>query len=154
MSWLGKSVLAMVIPSALALTVPGTAHAARDLHGAIATSPAYGGVGEAFDYPNQEAADEAALEACRKSLAPGKPGNSCVVIIKIQNECGSVVETDLRYLLVGTVGPQYSFGKGATAAEAEQKARHQASFYRDNWPFTLIEKPSFVLDTICTSNTR
>lgn len=144
----------MSLPRTLALSVitaaAGTfvvagaapAHAARDLYGAIAV----GGfsVGEAFDYPTQYEADQAALDACRKNAA-----GICYIQVRVHNECGVVLERDTWS--INAVYPSYTSGTGATAAEAEANARKLAG---PDLHQPLIEtvKPLFVLDTICTSN--
>jgi hypothetical protein len=147
MSLLGKSLLAMVIAAAGAITVgaPGVAHAVRgNLYAAIAVGDRR--VGEAKDYPDQFAADQAALDSCEKGVIL-----SCRIKARIHNACGSVVERDEQELL-GT-GPDYFVGVGYTAAGAEQDAQRRESSIL-NMSLTKVTKPAFVLDTICTSNVR
>lgn len=148
MSVLGKSVAALVIPAAAALVVSGagTAHAGRDLYGAIAISltPGSYGVGEAFDYPDQDSADQAAKDSCNGSLG-------CTVQVRMHNECGAVLQRDFRSPW-GTVSPTYYMGTGATTAAAEQNARAHSGPDMDMAPFMYLVKPLFVVDAICTSN--
>ncbi|MEV6771873.1 DUF4189 domain-containing protein [Nocardia sp. NPDC051030] len=158
MSLLGKSALAMVVPAAavLVITGAGTAHASGDLYGAIAEQSDGGflgasGIGEAIDYPTQDAANQAALTACERQ------NPHCFVGMEIHNECGAVVEFDIRSDLLNTVRPAYTFGKGSTAAAAEQAATDQANRIANDNPVTPLTlsrviKPPFVLDTLCTSN--
>ncbi|GAB0101397.1 hypothetical protein JMUB6875_03610 [Nocardia sp. JMUB6875] len=149
-----KFAWAMVIPvvGALLVAAAGSAQASGYLYGAIAL----GGdrVGEAFDYPNQSSADQAALDAC------GKPVG-CYIAVRIQNECGSVVERDISAfpwtVLPNVPGlsiqPMYTYGTGATAAEAERAALKSAGPILESWVVRIV-KPAFVLDTICTANAR
>ncbi|WP_067703257.1 DUF4189 domain-containing protein [Nocardia jejuensis] len=145
MSLITKLALALVVPAAAALAGTGTAHAAGDLYGAIAV----GGftVGEAFDYPTQYGADQAALDTCR-----GKSAGVCYIQVRVHDECGVVLEKDVFSL--GSVVPIYTSGTGASAAEAEQNARKLAGPEVNQPPFIYTVKPLFVLDTICTSNAR
>ncbi|QIS09373.1 DUF4189 domain-containing protein [Nocardia arthritidis] len=76
----GRSGLTVVVAAVAALLGAGTARASGDLYGAIAVDPLGGSVGEAFDYPDQGGADQAALEACRKLLNPTKTYLSCTVV--------------------------------------------------------------------------
>jgi|GEM_PF-5047434 len=138
--------LAMVITAAGALMVgtAGVAHADGNLYAAIAVGS--GHVGEATDYPDPFAADQAALQACEKGFLVG-----CRIKARAQNACASVVERDAQELL--GPGPEYYVGVGLTAAGAEQdaKRREASPLYMSLTPLT---KPPFVLDTICTSNVR
>ncbi|MEV6767494.1 DUF4189 domain-containing protein [Nocardia sp. NPDC051030] len=158
MSLSGKAALAMVAPAVAALlaTGSGTAHAAGDLYGAIAvyyTQQSHAtGVGVAADFPTQNAADEAAKNACN--------ADKCVVMAQIHNECGSVTEYDAWAAWTNTVEPVYTTGKGATAAAAQQAAMDRGN-YGMSFPSTAalfavgaarVVKPLFLLDTICTSN--
>lgn len=140
----GKSLLAMVIGIVvLPLVTVGPAHASGDLYAAIAVGNHH--VGEAADYPNQFAADQAALQSCEKGVVL-----SCTIKARIRNACGSVVERDVRGLL--GPAPEYFVGVGFTAAAAQQDAR-----LRVDWDTKIIlevTKPAFVLDTVCTSNIR
>jgi hypothetical protein len=159
MSLLRKSALAMVIPAAGALIVTGagagTAHAAGNLYGAIAV---WGyRVGEAADYPTQAAADEAAIKSCAGRGETLEPWMSvaCTIKARIHNECGSVVERDMRSLWGSA--PLYYVGTGGTAAEAEQSARWAAGPDYIGNPLIMvagssIPQAAFVLDTICTAN--
>ncbi|WP_167475174.1 DUF4189 domain-containing protein [Nocardia arthritidis] len=155
--------MATVTPAMVALMVAGagTAHAAGDLYGAIAVAYSYNhsapfshftGVGEAVDYPTQEAANQAATQACR--------GERCGVIVLVHNECGAVAEYDAWAAWTNSVQPVYSWGKGATAAAAKQAAMDMGNqgltAPSTAALFTVglarIDKPLFVLDTICTAN--
>ncbi|MFF3571790.1 DUF4189 domain-containing protein [Nocardia jiangxiensis] len=151
MSLLGKSLAAMVIATSGAIVVvgAGTANAAGDLYGAIASG--MGHAGSAVDYPNQAAAEKAALAACSRT-----GGRACVVMTRMHNECGSLVEKDVQ----NAVGPfvvsstQRSFytGTGPTRAAAEQKAKFAPDHQLDE-PWVLrVVRPAFVVDTVCTAN--
>ncbi|QLY28510.1 DUF4189 domain-containing protein [Nocardia huaxiensis] len=139
----------LVIPvaGALALVAPGTAHAARDLYGAMAVSytPGSYAVGIAVDYTTQDEADQAAKDACAGYLG-------CTVLLQIHNECGAVLERDYR-LPWGAIKPTYYMGTGPTAAAAEEDARAHAGPDGDLLaPYMYMVKPLFLLDTACTSN--
>ncbi|WP_169812567.1 DUF4189 domain-containing protein [Nocardia acidivorans] len=137
---------AVTLVSAGGMLGLGTAHAAGDLYGAIAV----GGfrVGEAFDYPTQYAADQAALEACRNQNATG----TCSIATRIHNECGVVVERDSQTVFGSA--PWYMSGNGPTPAAAEADARKKFGVDTTQSMPTLggVVQPAFVLDTICTSN--
>lgn len=144
MTMLRKFAAPVITVAAGTLLVGGAApaHAARDLYGAIAT----GGfnVGEAFDYPTQHEADQAALDTCRQS------SNTCYIQVRVHNQCGVVLERDTWSIYA--VVPSYTSGVGATAAEAEANARKLAGPDLHQPPLFETVKPLFVLDTICTSN--
>ncbi|WP_062992012.1 DUF4189 domain-containing protein [Nocardia anaemiae] len=157
MSLLRKLALAMVVPASGALVVAGagTAHAAGNLYGAIAI---WGyRVGVATDYPTQAAADEAAIKSCAGRGDTLEPWMSvaCTIKARIHNECGAVIERDMRSLWGSA--PLYYVGTGATAAEAEQSARWAAGPDQLGNPLLMVSGSSipqaaFVLDTVCTSN--
>jgi hypothetical protein len=151
MSFLGKSLAAMVIAASGAIVVvdAGTANAAGDLYGAIATGMDH--AGSAVDYPNQAAADKAALAACSRT-----GGRACVVLTRMHNECGSLVEEDVQ----NAVGPfivsptlrSFDTGTGPTRAAAERKAKSIPDQRLDEpWALRVV-RPAFVVDTVCTAN--
>ncbi|MFC9897493.1 DUF4189 domain-containing protein [Nocardia sp. NPDC127579] len=150
-----KSAWAMVVPTVGVLLAAntGSAQATDYLYGSIALG--LGTVGESFDYPDQGSADAAALEACQK----GKP-SGCWIAVRIQNECGSVAELDVKAFpwtvlpdVPGlSVQPLYYYGTGPTAADAEAAAMRLADAPRLQSATFQIVRPAFVLDTICTSN--
>lgn len=147
----------MVFPAvgALIVTGAGTAHAS-DLYGAIAvgyTPESHAtGVGVAVDYPSQDAADEAAKQACSV--------DRCLIMARVHNECGSVSEVDVWATWTNAVEPLYSTGRGPTAAAAEKVAMDEGNrllSFPSNTAFfafgmARIVKPLFILDTICTAN--
>lgn len=147
MSISGKcAAVVMVSAAALIGSGAGTAHAAGDLYGSIAV----GGyrVGEAFDYPTQYGADQAALEACNRE----NPTGSCRIETRIHNECGVVLERDAEAFFASS--PWYISGNGPTPAAAEENARFK--FGMDNYQtfnhmFGSV-KPAVIVDAICTSN--
>ncbi len=141
----------MVLAATGAVVVAGAgiANAAGDLYGAIATGMDH--AGSAVDYPNQAAADKAALAACSRT-----GGRACVVLTRMHNECGSLVETDVQ----NAVGPfvvsptmrSFYTGTGPTRAAAEQKARYVPDHQLDEpWALRVV-RPAFVVDTVCTAN--
>ncbi|MEV6275265.1 DUF4189 domain-containing protein [Nocardia sp. NPDC051832] len=153
MSLMRKSALALVIPVAAALVgaATGSAQAERYLYGAIAMG--VGRIGTSFDFPDQSSADAAAVAACGQS-----PG--CFVMVRIQNECGSVAQLDAKAFpwtvlpeIPGwSTRPLYHYGTGPTAREAEAAAMRLASAPRmQSLTFQIVREP-FILDTICTSN--
>lgn len=160
MSLLRKSALALVIPAAgaLLLTGAGNAHAAGDLYGTIVRISTlddngwHYGFAEAIDYPTQEAADQAALNAC------GGSKYGCTVVAQIHNECGSVAERDM-YGKDGKPYPNYYVGTGRSAAMAENQALANAGpDPRNPTPIEMSLGSSTtygalsIVDTICTSN--
>ncbi len=141
----------MVIPAAGALLAAGTAHAAGDQYGAITTAD-YVQVFHATDYPTQDAANKAALQACGRSW--------CVVKLEIKNSCGAVVELPNRgwWGLVPMASSLW-WGTGATAADAQQMALSQAPWPLQPWAVALqaaygssVTSAPFVKETVCTSN--
>ncbi|MFB8003656.1 DUF4189 domain-containing protein [Nocardia sp. NPDC056000] len=87
------------------------AGASGSLHGSIAVDTKINGNpraswGATWNYPNQSAAENAALRECG--------GGSCRVIISWSDGCASVVGSDGETTVAG--------GVGATPAEAEQNA--------------------------------
>ncbi len=145
--------LAMVIVATgvLGVRAAGTANAAGDLYGAIATG--MGHAGSAVDYPNQSAADEAALAACRRV---GGGERACVVLTRMRNECGSLVEKDAQNVLgpitLSAVMPLYYTGNGPTRAAAERKAKASPDNQLDEPLILRVIRPAFVVDTVCTAN--
>ena len=134
-----KFALLMVVPAAGAMLIAGAGEAqAADLYGAIAISGFR--VGVATDFPTQYQADAAALESCADPR--------CWIQARIHNECGVVMETDIRGPF--TSQPMYHAGKGPTRAAAEQDARKIADL-NVSIPFHTVS-PAFVLDAACTSN--
>ncbi|UFS93190.1 DUF4189 domain-containing protein [Nocardia huaxiensis] len=107
----------------------------------------------AVDYPTQEAANQAAIEACQQR------NSRCTVVLSIQNECGAAVQGLIQgnILVNNEVRPIYWFGKGPTATAAQQSALDGANRILTNNPVMnagsgqIVQAPT-VLDTICTSN--
>lgn len=151
MSLLGKFALAMVVPAAGALLVTGAgpAQAAGDLYGAIATSGTRA-LGEAWDFPNQAAADKHAIAQCGSV-------HSCKVKVRFRNECGSVAGVNVKAGAAPAV-PVYYGGTGPTRAAAEQAAIAAAGpTYANPWPpmvwlGSTAPAQVRIVDTLCTSN--
>lgn len=148
MSLLRKSLAAIMITVGGTLVVVGTANAAGDLYGAIATG--MGHAGSAVDYPTQAAADKAALAACSRT-----GGRACVVLTRMHNECGSLVEEDVQNavgpFIVSDTQRMFYTRTGPTRAAAEQKARAASVRLDEPWALRTI-RPPFVVDTVCTGN--
>ncbi|WP_067710661.1 DUF4189 domain-containing protein [Nocardia yamanashiensis] len=153
MSLSSKFTLAVAIAAGgtLAGVGGGTAQAAG-AYGAMATD--YSQVFDAVDYPTQEAANQAALQACGKSY--------CVIKLELKNSCGSAVELPNRgwWGLVPGASSLW-WGTGATAADAEQMALSQAPFPLQPWAVALqaawgstVTSAPFVKQTACTSSAR
>ena len=94
------------LPAQPIIVVPGTVTTIPvESWGAIAYHRATGAFGYSFDYASPRDAGTAALEACAHP--------ECIVVASYRNACGALVD--------GPTGP--SFAEGATAQEAETKAR-------------------------------
>ncbi|MGX1810277.1 DUF4189 domain-containing protein [Nocardia sp. NPDC055321] len=153
MSLLSRSGLAVVIASGATLLCAeaGTAHAAGNQYGAIATD--YIQIFPAIDYPTQAAANQAAMDAC---------GKYCVIKLELKNSCGSAAELPIRgwWGLVPMTSTVW-WGTGATAADAEQMALAQTPWplpavavaVQAAWGSTVTTAP-FIKQTVCTSNAR
>jgi hypothetical protein len=88
------------------LVVPGTVTTTPvEYWGAIAYHRATGAHGYSFDFPSSREAGVAALDGC------GNP--ECIVVASFKGGCGLLMD--------GPTGP--SFAEGATAQEAQTKAR-------------------------------
>jgi len=88
------------------IVVPGTVTTIPvESWGAIAYHRPTGAFGYSFDHGSQRDASTAALDACAH--------RECIVVASYKNACGALMD--------GPTGP--SFAEGATAQEAETKAR-------------------------------
>ncbi|WP_084522833.1 DUF4189 domain-containing protein [Nocardia inohanensis] len=154
MSLSSRAALAVVIASGgvLAGIGGGTAQAAGNPYGAMASD--YSQVFSATDYPTQEAANQAALQACGKSW--------CVIKLELKNSCGSAVELPNRgwWGLVPMTSTLW-WGSGATAAEAEQMALAQTPWPMQPFAIALqaaygstVTQAPFVKQTACTASAR
>lgn len=152
MSLLGRSAFAVSAAGVLAVSGAGVgtgnAHAARDLYGAIAVG--FNHLGTAVDFPTQDSADEAAVDACKES---GGDTSGCHVETRLHNECGAVLERDIGNMTGSAPSANYYRGTGPTPAAAEQDARSRAGRdYVYDTPLWITRKPLFVLDIVCTAN--
>lgn len=81
-----------------------------DQFGAIAYSPREGIHGYGYNYPTKEAAEDAALQACRS-----RGGQACRLLIWFGNACGALAESNDRF--------GYAWSLNRLAAESEAVAK-------------------------------
>lgn len=153
MSLLSRSGLAVVLASGATLLCAeaGTAHAAGNQYGAIATD--YSRIFPAVDYPTQAAANQAAMDAC---------GKYCIIKVELKNSCAAAVELPNRgWWGLVPMSSTLWWGTGATAAEAEQMALAQTPWPIQPWAVAMqaawgstVTTAPFIKQTICTSNAR
>lgn len=159
MSLLKKSALAIAVPLAGTLIMSGTgpAHANTDLYGAVALGVMPFRIGVAVDYPTQEAADQAAKDACGSKTVNGTTLD-CNVFGQVHNECGVLIQRDVQGgVLPGSNQPMFRFGKGPTAEAAQKNAGYTPGVnLNKGFPILLglggYFGDEFVLDSLCTAN--
>lgn len=101
-----QTVVPRPLPARPIIVVPGTVTTIPvESWGALAYHRPTGAFGYSFDHVGQREAGTAALEACAHP--------ECIVVASYKNACGALVD--------GPTGP--AFAEGATAQEAETKAR-------------------------------
>lgn len=164
---LGVDRVSLLKNSALAVAVPlvgtfmmcgaGPAQASTDLYGAVSLGVMPFRIGVAVDFPSQEAADQAARDACGSKVVNGKTLD-CGVFGQVHNECGVLIQRNIEGgVLPGSNQPMWRFGKGATAEAAQKNAGYTPGVnLSKGFPILLglggYFGDEFVLDTLCTAN--